>query len=173
MKPIRLIALLLWGGALPAALLRGENTVREEFPPHPTTILYQSPGGSPVPVVGASGRKPQIEVGGKRQSISPEGPFVVTRAKRYAPGKVDIRILSVESRGAQPTDMHGIRDVGHVVDLGVNIWAKITPEHSLKNCYFVLVLFNRAFQYNLKAEPHFTYFFKNVGGLAARESQEI
>jgi hypothetical protein len=168
-KPNRFVLVLLgvFAGAC-AALAQPASQMPP--PAHPTAILSVF-NGTPLPVMGVSRKKPEVMVNGVLQKLAPEAGFAFSRANHYAPGRVEISNEHGESDSMVQTSLGN--PISAQTDLGIIYSADLVATQSYRDCYVVLVLFNKNYLAGYSDQPLMGFFFRSIGRLDAGRKKHV
>ena len=167
-----MIAAQNWNPVVEKQLRTKSATSADLEPLARPTVIFSGENEGRLPVMGVSGKKPQIMVDGKMRKLGFAAVFTFARAKDFAPGKVEIKNVAIEYSYYRFTDIPGGRTLGQG-ESGVYISADIIPALSYDDCYCVLVLFSGQPLIGVAEDAHKTVLFKSLGHLAAGQKKEI
>ena len=160
---------------------------RRVIPPHPTRIAAYH-RSEEYPVVAVLGKRPVMEEDGTRRKVPPRFRFRLLKAPNFSGG----RIMIVDER-----QKHKIREIGELGGMAYRpssipgqglvqletrrmyyqvtgeFRADLVPDRTLRNCYAVLVTFERDFLLEYERKPLCGFSFKEIGAVAADDETHI
>lgn len=158
-------------GVLFSQTAPASSELLEDVTLHPVTIqaLYE---GQNLPVVSASGKKPEVLVQGKRQKLGKQTAYSFARASRFASGSVEITIQGKQHR------IVSYRDIDTGVNLGIagtdkSYRLELTAASDCKDCFIAIVFFDPRYVGERMDESRSTVLFHDLGDLKAGRKREV
>ncbi len=163
LRPMRTLVCLL---LIPLISLAFADTLDIEQPATRATKILVNQNGFLMPIIGATKKQALIELNGEKTPVLDKNTFIFEREDQFAPGSIIISDPYAEYEFLMPP-------VSKMMNMGSLFIAKLTPSISYKNCYVVLVLYDRQFIEGTNPDPIAGFYFRNIGELKANKRKSI
>ncbi len=171
---VLLAASLAFLPAAGASQLRWSN--KPPPPLHPTVVMGEHKGKQ-MPIVGVRNEAPQVEVEGKKVTLSTGGRarFAPHRGARFAPGEITLTNMKTAGHRTRLVLMfeNGGEVDGGTVHANTEFTVTVTPTRDYKNCYVALVFFDQAYLDGDTINPGASVQFERIPDLVANQENKV